>query len=35
MTAIAATAARVRVEAQESRLVPFFFLATCFCCTFA
>ena len=35
MTAIAATQARVRVEAQESRLVPFFFFATCFCCTFA
>jgi O-antigen ligase len=35
VTAIAATPARVRVAAQESRLVPFFFLATCFCCTFA
>jgi hypothetical protein len=35
VTAVAATAGRVRVQAQESRLVPFFFFATCFCCTFA
>src|SRR6187549_249024 len=35
MTAIAATQARPRALAQESRLVPFFFFATAFCCTFA
>jgi hypothetical protein len=35
VTAVAATAGRVRAQAQESRLVPFFFFATAFCCTFA
>ncbi|HET7555847.1 MAG TPA: hypothetical protein VFJ75_09370, partial [Gaiellaceae bacterium] len=35
MSAVAAVDTRVRAHAQESRLVPFFFLATAFCCTFA
>ena len=35
MSAVAAVDARARVRAQESRLVPVFFLATAFCCTFA
>jgi O-antigen ligase/polysaccharide polymerase Wzy-like membrane protein len=35
VSAVAAVDTRVRAHAQESRLVPFFFLATAFCCTFA
>jgi len=35
VSAVAAVDTRARAVAAESRLVPFFFLATAFCCTFA